>query len=284
MNDNPPLYITIGLLFFSSMYMLVRYGLPMLLRWVARTETRLGRILNQQLLIAIPPRVALLAATTGVMLVGIIGLLIANSIFGLLVGLAVGSIGPAIYLRILERRRKVRLDRQLVDGIMTLASGVRAGLNLIQALELLASNSSGPIQQEIAQLLREYHMGLDLNQCMRNASDRIGSSHYRLLFTAIEMHRIRGGNAGESLDRIAESIREIQRLEGKLDALTSQGRAEAWMMALAPLLILAIYYFVDPKSVRMLFVEDLGRLLLLGATVLIVIAFLWIRRIMAVDI
>ncbi len=285
MTDNGAFWIGfISALVFLSGYLLARYGLPLVQVWALKMEDRLDRVLNQQLLMNFHPRVALLVAVTGVLLCGLIAMVISGSIWGFLIGAALGSFTPWLVLRHLEMKRKARLEQQLVDGIMTLASGVRAGLNLVQAMELLVTNYVGPLQQEFAQLLREYHMGLDLNQAMRNAANRIGSSHYRLLFTAVEMHRLRGGNAGESLDRIADSVREIQRLEGKLDALTAQGRLQATMMAVAPVLILGLYYLIDPDAVRMLFIQPLGRLMLLGAAVLITVGFLWIRRIMAVDI
>lgn len=89
---------------------------------------------------------------------------------------------------------------------------------------------------------------------------------------------------GQSLDRIAESIREIQRLEGRLQALTAQGRAQARFMAAMPILIFIILYNIDPDGTSELFAQPLGRLLLLMAIGIITVAFLWIRRIMAVDI
>jgi tight adherence protein B len=98
------------------------------------------------------------------------------------------------------------------------------------------------------------------------------------------MHRLRGGDTGESLDRIAEAIREIQRLEGKLDAVTAQGRTQARFMAVMPVVIVGVYYLIDPEGVRLLFHESYGRLFLLIAVALIVTGFVWIQRIMAVDI
>ena len=184
----------------------------------------------------------------------------------------------------MEQKRRSKLEVQLVDGLTTLASGVRAGLTLVQSMDLLVQNMRGPIQEEFAQLLREYQMGVDLNQAMRNASNRIASPLYRLTFTAIEMHRVRGGNAGESLDRIAESVREIHRLEGKLDALTSQGRAQAWMMAGMAGVFIVMYYFIAPESVGLLFTNAWGRIILLAVVFLIVTGFLWIQRILDVDI
>ncbi|MDP6057906.1 MAG: type II secretion system F family protein, partial [Pirellulaceae bacterium] len=168
--------------------------------------------------------------------------------------------------------------------VTTLASGARAGLNMVQTFQLLVTNSIGPVHQEFAQLLREYEMGLDLGKAMHHAAHRIGSSHYRLLFTALQMHRRRGGNVGETLDSLAESIREIQRLEGKLDALTAQGRSQARMMAAMPIVLLGIIYLIEPEGVVALFAEPLGRIILACAAVMIAGAFWWIRRIMAVDI
>lgn len=249
-----------------------------------RTEQWYDRALNQHLILDIPPRSAMWLSGMGVLICGLIAFWLMGLWYWFVLGGMIGMFFPWAIIRHLESKRRAKLEAQLIDGITTLASGVRAGLNLIQSMELLVQNGTGPIKQEIAQLLREYQMGLDFNHAMRNAANRIGSQNYRLLFTAIEMHRLRGGDAGESLDRIAESIRDIQRLEGKLDAITAQGRSQAWMMALAPLGLLAILYGIDSQGVTYLFTDNLGKVMLLLALALILIAFVWIRKIMAVDI
>lgn len=284
MNTPPVMLAIICLLAFVSVSVAVRFGWPVVARWLRQRETSYDRVLNQQLLLEVPPRSALLLSLSAILICALAAYAIMNVWFWLFIGAGLGAILPALLFRHLEAKRRARLEAQLVDGITTLASGVRAGLNLIQSMELLVRNGTGPIKQEIAQMLREYQMGLDFNQAMRNAANRIGSRNYRLLFTAIEMHRLRGGDAGESLDRIAESIRDIQRLEGKLDAITAQGRSQAWMMALAPFALLAMLYTIDPQGVGYLFNENLGRIMLLIALALIAAAFLWIRKIMQVDI
>ncbi|MEX0776286.1 MAG: type II secretion system F family protein [Phycisphaeraceae bacterium] len=284
MTHDPVQLAVLLLMTFSAAYLLVRYGYTVIGYHWNQQEQRYDRVLNRELLLEVPARLAMAAAIMVVVLLFLIGSVIGGWWgWGVLIG-SVGLFLPWVTIRHLEHKRREKLELQLVDAIMTLASGVRAGLNLVQAMDLVVVNYTGPVKQEFAQLLREYQMGLDLNQAMRNTANRIGSSHYRLLFTAVEMHRLRGGDTAESLDRIAESVREIQRLEGKLDALTAQGRTQARMMAAAPCLILLLYYLIDPEGVTMLFIRPEGRLILLGALVLIVIGFLWIRKIMAVDI
>jgi tight adherence protein B len=199
-------------------------------------------------------------------------------------GMVTAIVGPTSLTRLLIRRRVHKLEEQIVSGIQTIASGVRAGLNLIQAMQLLARNASKPLSQEIAQLLREYEHGLTLEQAMAKTGRRIGSPTYRLLFSALETHRIRGGNLAETLESIANAIREIQRLEKQVEVLTAQGRSAARLMAIMPLAILLILYFIDKKSVAALFTTQMGRFMLLGIGLIIFLSFWWIRKIIDIDI
>jgi tight adherence protein B len=278
------LLITACLLTFVSVYMFVRYGYAWSLAMITRQEQAYDRVLRRQLLLEVEPRTALIASAGLVLVIGGFAFLVTLSPLAGFACAAVAMLLPNMYIRHLEAQRLRRLESQLVDGLTTLASAARAGLNLVQSMELLESNAVGPIKQEIGQLLREFRLGMDLNQAMQNASNRIGSQLYRLTFTAIQMHRLRGGDTAESLDRIAESIRDISRLEGKLDALTSQARYQAVFMAMMPVVFLALLWSIDPEGVGMLFTVAAGRMILLVVVVLIVIAFVWIRKIMSVEI
>lgn len=274
----------LNLAVFVSAYLLVRHGREPALRFRARQEMGYDRVLRRQLMMDVEPRQAFLLA---MILVGAAFVLVFLLTFNLFVAVICGAVAyfvPTIIVRHLEQKRRKKLESQLVDGLTTLSAGVKAGLNLTQSMEMLADNHVGPIKQEFEQLLREHAMGRDLNQAMRAASNRIGSPMYRLTFTAIEMHRLRGGDSGESMDRLADAVREIKKLEGKLDAITAQSRSQASMMAVMPLVFLFILWIIDPEGIKLLFTETIGRVLLLICAGLILGAFLWIRKIMAVDV
>ena len=76
----------------------------------------------------------------------------------------------------------------------------------------------------------------------------------------------------------------MQRLERKVQAETAQARKSAVYMAIAPAVILLVYYFVDPVSTMRLFTEPMGHLILAGAVVLDVVAYFWARVILSPDI
>ncbi len=252
---------------------------------VLRQEEQYGAVLRSKLLIDVKPRLATVLAGIGIVVMAAAGYYLTGSGLGAAIGLAAGVFLPYGLLRFLRRRRLARLEAQLVDGIQTLASGVRAGLNLVQAMELVARDAPAPISQEFAHLLREYEYGVPLEEAMDNAAGRIGSSDYRLLFAALRTHRQRGGDLGETLDRINSSIREIQRLEKRVQALTAQGRATArWLAALPAVVLALVYLMIDPDGVRRLFIDDIGKLILLSIVALNVLGFLWIRKVVGIDI
>ncbi len=261
----------------------VWWGWPQLRVLVRLQERRFDAVLNKQLLMDIKPRAAMIGTLVAMVVAGLVGVMLGEHWFWFVICAAPTLALPGVVLNHLETKRRAKLEAQLIDGITSLSSGVRAGLTLVQSMQLLVTNATGPIKQEFEQLLREYEFGVDLNQAMLNASNRIGSSHYRLLFSAIQAHRTRGGDVAESLDRICEAVREIQRLDGKLTTLTAQGRSQAWMMALAALGIMGFGYMFAPDEASRVIGDAIGRLILLGAFGLVVAGGLWIRRIMDVD-
>ncbi len=268
---------------FLAAFTLAFYGWKPAMAWVSRQEDMFDRVLRRELLMDVAPRTALIVSLAGGVLVAAVAWMALGPVAAVVAG-AVAPFAPGFVLRHMIRRRLDQLNHQLPDGLTSLSSGVRAGLNLVQAMQLLVRNSRGPIQQEFAQILREYEMGMDLNQAMRNAANRIGSPLYRLTFTAIEMHRIRGGDSGESMDRICEAVREIQRLEGKLDAVTSQSRAQATMLTFMPVVILLILMLVAPAQTNLLFESGPGKLTLVGVAGAVLVARWWIHKIMQIDI
>lgn len=278
------LFLLINLLTFASVFMLAYFGRGPWARFRARQELGYDRVLRRQLLVDVEPSQAFWMAMGGVGVAFALAFGLTLNLFAALACGAAAYFVPFLVVRHLETKRRNKLDSQLVDGLTTLSAGVKAGLNLVQSMELLVDNHTGPIRQEFAQLLREYQMGRELDVAMRSAANRIGSPMYRLTFTAIEMHRRRGGDTGESMDRLAEAVREITKLEGKLDAITAQSRSQASMMAVMPFVFLLILWFVDPAGIELLFTETIGRVLLLICGLLIFGAFVWIRKIMAIEI
>ena len=280
----PALRVGLGALIFVAVTGVVYFWWGPLRRFIEKQEAGYDVVLHRSLLMNVSARTVTLLGLGAVALLAIIGYALFETLLAAAIGAAIGASVPALLLRFLKQRRLRRLEDQLVDGVQTLSSGVRAGLNLIQAMQLLARSGVRPISEEFAHLLREYEHGMSIERAMANTVQRMESSNYRLLFSALLTHRERGGDLGETLDRIADSIREIHRLEKRVETLTAPGRAAARWMGAMPAVILGILYVIDPYSVSLLWTEDVGKLILGAIIALNVIGFMWIRKIVAIDI
>ena len=205
-------------------------------------------------------------------------------IIGLLVGVVLFCL-PWFILRRMAEQRRLQIEDQLADAMVSLSSAIRAGLSLAQAMEILARQCPPPIAQEFQQIYGEYQMGKTLETCLAETKVRLKSENFALFAAAMEASRQSGGRLNETVERIAHSVRELQRLERKIQSETAQARASAVYMAMAPGVILLLYYFgLDPESTSRLFTELPGQMMLAISAILNIVAYFWARKILSPEI
>ena len=246
--------------------------------YVAQAEATLGDVFST----FSPERVfqiSLLCAVAAFMF-GFLGI---NLIAGLIFGTA-AFFAPRMFFTIARDKRRALFEVQLIDGLTLLANSLRAGMTLQQSMELLVREMKPPISQEFGRVLQENRLGTDFDAAMLNMATRLQSRDLDMLVNAIAITRKSGGNMGEIFQKIAEIIRERGRIEGKVRALSATGNMQALVMSALPFGMLGALWFIDPINVQLLFGTTIG-LIAFGVTCgLVVTAYIWIRRIMDVDI
>jgi tight adherence protein B len=191
---------------------------------------------------------------------------------------------PWYLLRRMAQRHHLQIEDQLADAMVALSNAVKAGLSLAQSLELLAAQCPKPINAEFHQIVAEYNLGKPLERTLLEAKARLRSENFALFAAALLASHKSGGRLNETVQRIAESVMDLQGLDRKVMAETAQARKSAVYMAMAPAFILVAYYFVDPVNTTLLFTTVVGQVLLAIAVVLNVVAYLWARVILSPDI
>ena len=264
----------------------VLFGQPLFRDRLRRREARYYATLNELFLFSVSPRSLTWAAVASAVVLGAIAAFVVPWlwVWAGLAGAWVGRYVPSWVLRLMARRRRQRLEGQLVDGILALSNSVKAGLTLVDAIRLVEENAPSPTSQEFGLILREYEHGVALEQTLDNASQRIPNASYRLVFAALRTSRERGGNVGDTLDRISESVREIHRLEERVKTLTAQGRLAAKIMLMMPVFIGLILYAIDPSGILLLFTDPIGHILLMVIVLLDILGLLWMRKIVNIDV
>ena len=205
-------------------------------------------------------------------------------IFGIMFAMLLGC-GPWYIIRRMDEQRRLKIEDQLADAMVSLANGIKAGLSLGQSLQILADQCPHPIQQEFQQMVGEYQMGKPLERVLDETRSRLKSENFALFSAAMQASRESGGRLNETVERIAHSVMEMQRLERKILSETAQARTSAVYMALAPFAVLIMYYlFIDPVNTERLFTTVPGQIMLCASLLLNIAAYLWARKILASDI
>jgi tight adherence protein B len=223
---------------------------------------------------------------TGAVFGTIVSVWILYAIGGLLVawiGLAVPLVVRSVIRRKLERKRRKFAD-QLPDNLQVLSSALRAGHSLVGALSVVVEDCPEPSRAEFRRVIADEQLGVPLEEAFNVVAGRMASQELEQVALVAALQRETGGNTAEVLDRVAETIRGRFELRRLVRTLTAQGRMSRWVVSLLPVGLLLLITSISPAYMRPLYVNPVGRVLLVVAAVMIVAGSLVIRRIVDIKV
>lgn len=200
-----------------------------------------------------------------------------------LLGLVVGGASPLLWIGFRYRRRQKAFREQLADTVALLSSSVRAGHSFLQALEQVSRECVEPTRAAMEQVVREIGLGASQDEALERLAERFPSEDLDLIVASINVQHQISGSLAQSLDEMAETLRERQRIEGDIKALTSQQRYSAYVLALLPVAVTAALFLVSRDYVTLLF-EGMLRFAALAAALMVLLGFILMRRIATIDV
>ena len=213
----------------------------------------------------------------------LIYMLTINHILAILTALFV-PLGIWMAILVMIRKRKNSFTEQLGDCLITVANALRAGYSFQQAMEVIANEMESPISQEFARLTTDLRMGIPLEVALKQMDERVDSSDFTLVVTAVLIHREVGGNLAQILDTISDTIMERIRMKREINALTAQGRLSAIVLLLLPFAVGVFMYFVNPSQMNVFFEDPVGQIVLAISLIMDAVGFMIIRRIVDIEI
>ena len=209
--------------------------------------------------------------------------LIVGMIFGSIITIVMWSV-PKLFIRNMWERRCSAFVDQMVDGMTLMANGVKAGLSVQQCMERVQENMANPISQEFGLVLSQMRIGRSLQEALNDLGTRIPRPDVQMFVTSVNILQETGGNMGETFQTITYTVRERQKVEKKIEALTAQGITQGIIISLVPIMLLVVFFIVDPKYVMPLFTTALGLVAVFVMVALQVIGGLMIRKIVKINV
>ncbi len=196
-------------------------------------------------------------------LVGGLLLALALSRPALTLGAVAGALVPLVWLFSARARRSRRLSEQLPEALQMMSRSLRAGHALSAAFENVALELPDPVSIEFAQAFEEQRLGLAFDEVVKRMAVRCaGNGDVKIFAISAVIQRETGGNLSEILDRIAATIRDRFRFQGKLRAVTAEGRASAWVLGSLPFIVAMTLAVVSPHYLGKLLTDPLGNAIL----------------------
>ncbi|WP_416394988.1 type II secretion system F family protein [Allohahella sp. A8] len=188
-----------------------------------------------------------------------------------------------LYLR-MRKKRLQTFEMSLPDALAQMAGSMRAGATFIGSLEHMVQETRGPIQQEFTLFLQELRLGIGTDLAMQKLTKRVPSENLLIMASATLIAKDLGGNLAEVYGRLSDTLRQKITMEAKIDALTSQGRMQGWVVGMLPFAIILILQSMEPESMQYLTTGLLGWVFLGIIILMEILGLLMIRKIITIDV
>lgn len=204
-------------------------------------------------------------------------------IFGAIVTMA-GMQLPLLLVKYIYNRRCTQFTDQMVDGLTILANGIKAGSNPQESMKRVVEIMGNPISQEFAQVLYQMQVGDSFESALNDLGNRIPRPDVQMFVTSINILKETGGNLAETFATIVTTIRERQKVEKKIEALTAQGMMQGIIVTLIPFILMIVFFMVDPTFIKPMFSTTLGLVLLAAMLGLQIIGGVVIKKIVTIKV
>jgi len=185
-----------------------------------------------------------------------------NHALVLLLGGAAAVAAPTVLLRLVQSRYQTKFLEPFPDALDLMCRAVRAGLPVVDAIEVAAREVPAPVGSELHRTIEEMRIGVDIDEAMEHTADRIRVPDFRFFAVALRLQRRTGGGLAETLTNLSNIIRRRKEIRQKARALTAESKASATVLALLPFAVGGLLLFLNPGLMSVLFNDSRGRFML----------------------
>ena len=221
-----------------------------------------------------------LLVMAGSLVAGAAGFLLSGPLLGVLLAIPVPVLARVV-LNVRASRRRSAFADQLDDSLQLIASSLRAGHSLLQAIASVAREAEEPTKDEFARILNESRVGRELRVALDETAARMASDDFVWVTQAIAINREVGGNLAEVLDGVGHTIRERNQIRGQVKALSAEGKLSAYVLMALPIGIVVFLSVANPDYIGKLVESIAGYVMIAVCVLLMTVGALWLRKVVS---
>ena len=191
----------------------------------------------------------------------------------------------ALNLWVRNKARKIRNEfgEQLPENLDVLASALRAGHSLANAMGVVADEAPEPSKREFRRVVTDEQLGIPLDEALEVTAKRMQNTDVDQVAILALVQREAGGNTAEVLDQVTANIRARMDIRRLVKVLTAQGKFSSVVVAMVPVGIFLFLMLVNPSHLDPLFHRTVGQISSIAAILMVLLGFYVIRKIVTIE-
>lgn len=201
-----------------------------------------------------------------------------------LLGFGLGAAVPFFVVRQKRTKRLHTFEERFPEALDLISRAIRAGHAFSAGLKMVADEMAEPVGPEFRKAFEEQNFGMSLKEALNNLTTRVPILDVRFFATAVLIQKETGGNLSEILDSLSAVVRERFKIRRQVRVHTAHGRFTGYVLLALPAFLAVALSLINPDHMNMLFKDRIGQTMIAGAIVMQVIGWIWIKRVVKIEV
>jgi tight adherence protein B len=171
-----------------------------------------------------------------------------------------------------------RLVRQMPDTLQIIISAARAGLPVAEAFRAVIREMPNPGQEQFTWVVNDMALGKTIDDALLSVFHRTQVPEYAMFSITMAVQGKAGGRLAETLQTLADTVRQRISLAGRAKALAGEATLSARVLSCLPLVAGIISYIERSDTMDTLFYDPRGRFLFAIGVISLSLGILTMRR------
>ncbi|EHR5764700.1 type II secretion system F family protein [Vibrio parahaemolyticus] len=193
------------------------------------------------------------------------------------------ALEPILFVMFILKLSGIQAQRfkdNFPDALNILSGALSSGQSIVHAFEYVGTQLENEVGEEFKKMSERLLIGEDPDDVLARSAASFPYVEYFFFAATIRINLSRGGQLKDVINRINRIMFEARAIEKKKNALTSEARASAKIIAALPVIFIMILKVTSPENYNFVMFEEGGKPIFYDVLVSEAIGFFFIYMIL----
>lgn len=163
---------------------------------------------------------------------------------------------PHLWVSTLIKKRINSFTILFPDAIDLIVRGLQSGLPVSDSISNVGREIADPVGIEFTRMADNMRLGKPMEEAMWETAKRLNTPDFKFFVISLSVQKETGGNLAETLSNLSTILRKRQGLKMKIRAMSSEGRASAFIVGALPFIMFGMLLSINYEYASILFTDS----------------------------